>query len=174
MIRTLAKQSVQDWGLLGLRPMHRALVRRSVEQMVANHQRPMPSQQAVAWHLQQWGEDCEPLQLTMFNRAGVLLVDRAGLLQRVHLNRQNDPVLAELHCRSHPQIRLLWNWSIRGRQDLVWCTELSFDGVINDARSLLEWLPVCLTRGRSYDRQRNGLLRDLHLPTLVAPITIPR
>ncbi len=200
MISTLTKQSVQDWGLLGLRPMHRALVRRYVVQKTLNPLA-MPVQQSVVWHLASWHSkaycggpayldqgqsDCENLLLSSLHRTGVLVVERAGLLQRVKEDRQDDLLLAELHRSSHRssqdrshgrsyrQIRLLWNWSLRGMQDLAWCTELSFDGVIHDAGSLMKWVRVCLAQGKAYECQQNSLLRDLHMPELVAPTTISR
>ncbi len=102
------------------------------------------------------------------------MVDREGLIQRVQQNRPNDPVLGALHCRFHRQIRLLWNWTLRGNRDLDWCTELSFDGVVHDPRSLERWLRMSAARAESYPTQRSSLLRDLVLPSFAAPSTPPR
>ncbi len=173
MKRTLAKQTVQDWSLLGLKPMHRALVRRCVEQTNAVHQRTLQGQRKVAWSLDPWDWHREQSLLPILDRTGILIIECKGLLERAKVVEPIDPFLVALQRRSNAQIRLVWNWTLQGKKDLQWCTEMSFDGVVHDARSLMTWLPICLRHGKSRERQLNSLLRDIELPPLITPKTSP-
>jgi len=170
MKRTLSKEFVQDWTLLGLKPMHRALLRRCVENHIAKTSE-LQNKRMITWHVLHWDALSEHKLLSQFHRTGVLIVDRNGLLRRAIEDRQLDPVLAALQCRSKAQIRLLWNWSLQGFADLHWCTELSFDGVIHDSVSLEGWLRCCLRLGVATECQLNCLLRDIQLPILAKPNT---
>ncbi len=173
MKRTLAKQTVQDWSLLGLKPMHRALLRRCVELHNSTQNGTMPSERSVAWYVESWDSTCEKSILHILNRPGILLLDCNGLIERAQVKKALDPFLFALYRRSNPQIRLIWNWTLQGKQDLRWCTEMSFDGVIHDARSLMMWLPVCLRQGKSSTSQLNSFLRGVELPHLGKPRIIP-
>ena len=104
--------------------------------------------------------------LALLQRPGVLVVDRDAFVQRVVENRVFDPILDALHRRFIDQIRLVWHWSLRGKQDLLWCTEMAMDGVINDPRSLALWSRVCRRKGKSYEGQSNTLLSGIRLPSL--------
>lgn len=96
-------------------------------------------------------------------------MDSNELLSRIEKRQWSDSDIGLLYQRSNVQIRLLWNWSDRGENDLMWCTELSFDGVVSDLASMTRWLRICLERGNVTQGQPNGLLRELQLPYL-API----
>jgi len=104
--------------------------------------------------------------LAMLRRPGVLIVDRHAHRQRVVENRASDTVLEALHLRFRDQIRLLWHWSLQGKQDLLWCTEMAMDGVISDPQSLVLWSRVCMRNGKVIEDQNNTLLSGIQLPTL--------
>ena len=161
MKTSLVAQTVQWWGLLDLKPMHRALLRRSVEQI---------SNRAIDWHVTSWRES-DPTLLEILSRQGVIIIDRCGLMQRTLEARGSDEVVEALHHRSQGQIRLLWHWSLRGKQDLFWCTRMSFEGVISDAESLTQWLRVCVRHGRTIESKSNMLLNGIQLPRITASIT---
>ena len=148
MKKTLAMQLVQEWSLLELRPMHRALLRRWAEQTASTVHGLLDRERELVWHLASLSDSSDPVLLECMRRPGVLIVDCDGLSKRVTADRDGDAVLNAIHDRTKDQIRLLWHWSLRGKQDLLWCTELSFDGVISDARSLNQWLRVCLRLGK--------------------------
>jgi hypothetical protein len=169
MKKTLATQLVQDWSLLGLRPMHRALLRRWAEQAASTVQGPLDRKRELVWHLASLSDSSDPELLAAMCRPGVLIVDCEGLSKRVLADRVRDAVLNAVHHRTNDQIRLVWHWSLHGKQDLLWCTELSFDGVISDARSLTQWLRVCLRRGKVVEGQSNRLLQGIELPKLALP-----
>lgn len=169
MKKNLEKQWVQDWSVLDLRPMHRALLRRLAEQLVQPVRCPLNRKQDIVWHIASLGDSPDSILLAAMRRTGVLIVDGDGLLQRVTVNRDRDAVVNAMHQRSTEQIRLLWHWSLQGKQDLLWCTEMSFDGVISDARSLNQWLRVCLRHGREIEGQIHTLLQGIELPNLALP-----
>ena len=166
MKQTLAHQLVHDWGLLDLRPMHRALLRRSAEQLVSADKNWMDSKGEIAWHIESWRDSSDQAMLEMMCRPGVLMVDCDGLMQRIREDRVRDPVVEAIHQRSHNQIRLLWHWSLRGKQDLLWCTEMSFEGVVCDSQSLQQWLRACMRHGKCNASQNNMLLSGIQLPKL--------
>lgn len=169
MKKTLATQLVLDWSLLDLRPMHRALLRRWAEQAASTAQGPLDRKRELVWHLASLSDSSDPVLLEAMYRPGVLLVDSDGLSKRVMAARDRDAVLNAVYHRTKNQIRLLWHWSLHGKQDLLWCTELSFDGVISDARSLNQWLRVCLRNGKVIEGQSNRLLQGIELPKLAFP-----
>ncbi len=169
MKKTLAMQLVQDWSLLDLRPMHRALLRRLAEHTVLTVQGPLDRKREIVWHLASLSDSSDPVLLESMCRPGVLIVDCDGLSTRVMADRDGDAVLNAVHHRTKDQIRLLWHWSLHGKQDLLWCTESSFDGVISDARSLNQWLRVCLRHGKVMEGQSNRLLQGIELPKLAIP-----
>ncbi len=169
MKKTLATQLVQDWSLLDLRPMHRALLRRWAEQTASTVQGPLDRTRELVWHLASLSDSSDLELIEATSRPGVLLVDCDGLSKRVKAARDRDAVLNAVHHRTEEQIRLLWHWSLHGKQDLLWCTELSFDGVISDPRSLKQWLRVCLRHGKVLEGQSNRLLQGIELPKLAFP-----
>ena len=169
MKQTLATQLVQDWSLLDLRPMHRAHLRRWAEQMASTVQSPLDRKRELVWHLASLRDSSDPMLLETMCRPGVLIVDCDGLSKRVMADRDRDAVLNAIHHRTKDQIRLVWHWSLHGKQDLLWCTELSFDGVISDPRSLNQWLRVCLRHGKTIEGQSNRLLKGIELPKLALP-----
>ncbi len=165
MKKTIAAQLLQDWSLLDLRPLHRALLRRLAEQFAQTIQDPSNRKREIVWHVAGLRDSSDGELLEAMLRSGVLIVDCDGLLERVMAGRDKDTVLNAIHNRSQKQIRLLWHWSLRGKQDLLWCTELSFDGVISDVRSLNQWLRVCLRQGKAIEVQSNSLLQGIELPS---------
>ena len=169
MKQTLAYQLVLDWGLLDLRPMHRALIRRSTEQLVSSDKNRLDCRGEIAWHLESWQETSDQALLEMLCRPGVLMVDCDGLMLRAREDRQPDAVLEAIHQRANNQIRLLWHWSLRGKQDLLWCTEMSFMGVVFDSQSLQQWLHACIRHGKANASQNNTLLSGIQLPNLATP-----
>ena len=171
MKQTLTQQWVQDWGLLDLRPMHRALLRRTVAQLERTGA-PDPKMQCereVSWHIESWRDSSDQALLEMIRRPGVLVVDFDGLVKRVREDRQRDTQLDAIHHRSNCQIRLLWHWSLQGKKDLLWCTEMSFDGVIYEGQTLHQWLRACLRQGTGRKFQSSSLLTGIQLPNLVTP-----
>ena len=169
MKRTLANQRIQDWSLLDLKPMHRALLRRMVDPPEANTEGQVEKAMEFRWHQVSMLSTNEANLLEMVRRPGVLIVDRDALLKRVFENRGNEQLMDAMHRRCRDQIRLLWHWSLRGKQDLLWCTEMAFDGVISDPRSLVLWSDVCMRKGKVIEGQSNLLLSGIHLPTLASP-----
>ncbi len=149
--------------------MHRALLRRWAEQTASTVHGPLDRERELVWHLASLSDSSDPVLLECMRRPGVLIVDCDGLSKRVTADRDPDAVLNAIHDRTKDQIRLLWHWSLRGKQDLLWCTELSFDGVISDARSLNQWLRVCLRLGKVIEGQNNRLLQGIELPKLAIP-----
>ena len=153
--------------------MHRALLRRTVEQAAM----PFLNMQApgfeLAWHVVDSSEGTEQMFIEGLRRPGILIVDCDTLVRRVEHSAINAPVIQSLYERSNDQIRLLWHWSNRGKEDLVWCTEKTFDGVIFDLSSLSQWVRVCLKRGKVIEGQRNILLRDLQLPRIALQDSLP-
>ena len=156
MKRTLRPQLVQYWTLAGMRPMHRALVRRTVQSMFekANHSF------SLTWHVEGLSSS-----ETMF-RPGVLIIDRDTMFDALSSPKTNKRFANEIKNRSTNQIRLLWSWSLRGRQDLLWCTELSFAGVMHDNLSVEQWCRVCLDAAHQVEIPGNFILAGIQLPML--------
>jgi hypothetical protein len=122
--------------------MHRALIRCGVERSAIGH--------AVRWHVSNVRDELA--------RPGVLIVDRRLVADR--------DWIASLQRRDDDQIRLLWNWSSRGSQDLLWCTELSFAGVINNPTSLAQWIQASLRNAPTIEHCGSSLLEGIALPVL--------
>ena len=169
MKRTLASQRVQNWNVLDLKPMHRGLLRRLVNATEDNMDSQIERSAEIRWHQDSLLNSDDQALLVMLRRPGVLIVDRDALCQRVAENRAFDTVLEALHLRYCDQIRLLWHWSLQGKQDLLWCTEMAMDGVINDPQSLVLWSRVCMRKGKVIEGQNNTLLSGIRLPMLAAP-----
>ena len=169
MKQTLANQRVQNWNFLDLKPMHRALLRRMVNATEDNMGSQIAGRTEIHWHHESLLSSNDQALLTMLRRPGVLIIDRDTLCQRMVKNRAFDTVLEALHLRFCDQIRLLWHWSMRGKQDLLWCTEMAMDGVISDPQSLVLWSRVCMRKGKVIEEQNNTLLSGIRLPTLAFP-----
>ena len=165
----IAVQRVQAWSVFGMKPMHRALLRRTAEQIVNSLEDTAQSRFELLWELVEFSDPASHSLCDSLRRAGVLVMDSNELLSRIEKRQWSDSDIGLLYQRSNVQIRLLWNWSDRGENDLMWCTELSFDGVVSDLASMTRWLRICLERGNVTQGQPNGLLRELQLPYL-API----
>lgn len=168
MKKTLTSQRVQIWNVLDLKPMHRALLRRMVNATEDNGGAQMESRTEIRW---QQGSllKSDDHALSMLRSPGVLIVDRDALCQRVAENRAFDTVLEALYLRNCDQIRLLWHWSLRGKQDLLWCTEMAMDGAMSDPQSLVVWSRVCRRKGKVIEDQNNTLLTGIRLPTFALP-----
>ncbi len=170
MRKTLADQQMQDWSLLDMKPMHRALLRRTVDPIAnpneTNTGTQLERKIEFRWHDESLRSSDDQALLALLQRPGVLIVDRDAFVQRVVENRVFDPVLDALHRRFTDQIRLVWHWSLRGKQDLLWCTEMAMDGVIHDPSSLALWSRICRQKGKSYKGQSNTLLSGIRLPSL--------
>lgn len=164
MKTNLQSQQVQYWSLLGIKPMQRALLRRTVEQVA------IPLRNAVAPPFELtcsiFEATTNETRLECFERPGVLIIDRDTLTKQIGDHEAADLTRNLYSERSTAQIRLLWNWCKRGKEDLMWCTELSLDGVIYDLESMNRWVRVCLKRGKVIQSQNNLLLRDLQLPKI--------
>ena len=169
MKQTLTTQLVQNWNILDLKPMHRASLRRMVNATEDNMGSPIETRAEIRWHQESLVNSDEQELLAMLRRPGVLIIDRDALCRRIAENRAFDTVLEALHLRFCDQIRLLWHWSLRGKQDLLWCTEMAMDGVISDPQSLVLWSRVCMRKGKVIEGQTNTLLSGIRLPTLAAP-----
>lgn len=168
MKTNLEPQRVLSWSLLGLKPMHRALLRRTAEQLAVPLEETSEKRGELTWcsfDTNQSVSDC-------FALPGILIIDSDELAKRMQNQSSDESNLGLLYQRSTVQIRLLWNWCYRGKESLMWCTELSFDGVIYDLASMNRWVRICLSRGKVSQGQGNVLLRDLQLPT-IAPRTSP-
>jgi len=160
MKRTLQPQLVQNWTLAGMKPMHRALVRRTVQSIFVKANVAF----SLSWHVEE-----RSLLETMF-RPGVLILDRSTMLDALAVQPPNSPsateVANEVKNRSTNQIRLLWSWTLQGQQDLLWCTELSFAGVIHDIPSLERWSRVCLGHAKQVEVPGNAIIAGIQLPKL--------
>ncbi|MCY2984538.1 MAG: hypothetical protein NTY15_13015 [Planctomycetota bacterium] len=165
MKTNLEPSRVQWWSLLGIKPMHRALLRRTVERAA------IPLTEAAASRIElKWSNfeaTMNQSHLECFDGSSIQIIDRNILFKRIEDHKGNE-VSPEMDCqRSNAQIRLLWNWCKRGKEDLMWCTELSFDGCIYDLASMHRWVRVCLKHGRISQSQNNLILRDLQLPKIL-------
>lgn len=168
MKTNLEPQRVLSWSLLGLKPMQRALLRRTAEQLAFPINESSEKRCELTWcsfDTNQSVSDC-------FAQPGILIIDCDALAERMQNQSGEESNLGLLYQRSNGQIRLLWNWCNRGKESLMWCTELCFDGVIYDLASMNRWVRICLSRGKVSQGQHNVLLRDLRLPA-IAPRTSP-
>jgi len=160
MKRTLQTQLVQNWTLAGMKPMHRALVRRTVQSIFVKSNVAL----SLSWHVE------ERLLLESMFRPGVLILDRSTMLDAFAVQPPNSSsarqVANEVKNRSTNQIRLLWSWTLRGQQDLLWCTELSFAGAIHDIPSLERWSRVCLGQAKQVEVPGNAIIAGIQLPKL--------
>ncbi len=97
---------------------------------------------------------------------GVVVIDRDALRDRLDKLAQNGRREIPIFARPMEQIRLLWSWSFRGKEDLSWCTELAFAGVLYDAESVGHWARACVKRGPIQTSQTNPLISGIELPPL--------
>ncbi len=160
MKRTLQPQLVQNWTLAGMKPMHRALVRRTVQSLFVKANVAF----SLLWHVEEFSH-----WETML-RPGVLILDRESMLDAIAVPPPNSPsakeITKEVANRSINQIRLLWSWTLQGKKDFLWCTELSFAGVIHDIPSLERWSRACLGKAKQVEVPGNSILAGIQLPTL--------
>jgi len=166
MKTSLAPQRVQSWSLFGMKPMHRALLRRTAEQVVSTSKESAASPFEITWAVFDSNDPTHHSFSISLSRPGLLIIDSEELVRRIRNHQVSESSLDLLYQRSNAQIRLLWNWCKRGKEDLMWCTELSFDGVICDLASMNRWIRVCLKQGKIIEGQPNTLLRDLQLPKI--------
>ena len=163
MKTSLEPQQVQSWSLVGIKPMHRALLRRTVER-AATPSTGAASRFKLAWSV--FEEKANRPNLEFCELPSVLILGKDTLIKQFEDHVGTAFADDRYHRRSNAQIRLLWNWCQRGKEDLMWCTELSFDGVIYDLASMYRWVRICLKRGRIIESQNHSLLRDLQLPKI--------
>jgi len=173
MKRTLQPQLVQNWTLIGLKPMHRALVRSTAQTSAANSNKEFAAQ----WIAIDRDRALLPANNTSETSAshpsipslagpGVVIVDRDIYFDQIG-GRLFDPRISSCtEDRSPCQIRLLWSWSLRGKRDLLWCTELNFDGVIHDIQSLQQWTRACLKHAKVLVEKEDSLISGIRLPPL--------
>lgn len=168
MKRTLAAQRVQSWSLLGLKPMHRALLRRSVDSELEKRVSTMRQQQSCEWHVVEVLSSEPAAQeglVAALARPGVLVIDRDRWLERMGNGVPRDPFHNRMPFRDDQQIRLLWNWSLYGKSDLQWCTAWTFDGLISDPESLENWVRVSVQRAVCTQSQTNPILNGIKFPS---------
>jgi len=147
-------EKTQSWQLHGLRPMHRALVRRIAETMaIQSDLRLLWSVHPMLPSRTDWFVPKEPC-ICMID------VDLWTATQNAS-GWELDRATSSLDLWSSSSIRLLWSWARSNACDLAWASSVGFAGVISDALSLHAWARTSLTRGAHLMRTNNPLLRDL-------------
>jgi len=181
MKKSLEASLIQEWCLVGMKPMHRALLRTQVANAAAALTPDAAGEKKLigrefAWHVlsnqRSTGEGTQSQvadsQLSDWMvRLGIVVVDRKTALDQSKNGCVGDRWFGSSHHRSIHQIRLLWHWSLRGKQDLLWCTEKGFDGIIYNPESLRQWVRVCIRNGKANAVQNNWFLKCIELPKLV-------
>ncbi|MEQ1830951.1 MAG: hypothetical protein ABL921_33705 [Pirellula sp.] len=158
MKRNLEPDLVQYWTLVGMQSMHRAIVRSALEQLAA--------QRRLKFQLEWCVINEAPTVAAIFQRPGVLLIDREFLRKRL----EKEPCSAWSSLNEievgEKRIHLLWSWSLRGARDLLWCTELGLTGVISNIESLQLWAHASLKHAAKNEIVINSLLANVTSPSL--------
>ena len=155
-IQDLKPVLVQVWTLVSLAPMHRAIAIRAAERQ----SQPIPST-SIQWQFL----DVESILSTENDGHGsqpssVLIVDRDVYLKQMSKD-------SSFQDHSFPNcIQLIWSWNTTRKEDLLWCTEAGFDGMITDMTSLEQWCRVSCQRAVSIEQSASPILRGIQLPTL--------
>jgi len=153
----------QNWHVIGLHPMHEAMVRRVAmeERQHANRSLDLDVELACSSSpkLDQWSHWTHPYE------ADVMIVERDALFGAI---QSFGPYTESDHLvhQSETCLRLVWHWNAVGHRDLRWCTQWMACGVIHRPSSLLSWVHAATYRGPLRPRSPHSLLRDLQLPTL--------
>jgi hypothetical protein len=153
----------QRWHLIGLVPMHDALIRRLAIQERELTNRIQGVDVNIEWsaspRLESWRvwTQPEPIDITIIHRDQLLdAIERLGAFDRSQfLVRDSDW-----------RMRLLWSWFPFGKHDVSWGTHWLAAGAICGPRTLQSWIRVANRKGSLGPRPPHTLLRELKLPTL--------
>lgn len=174
---------LQRWQLIGLKPMHQALVRRlATRDALAASNRPAFCESRLAigatamvpngwsgceleWSTQSKLDSIGPW--ISRSQADVIIIERGMMLDWLDCNHNDE---AEMRlpspvARATP-LRLLWSWSEWGARDLAWVSPWFARGVIHNAATLEAWVRSALCHGTKHPKPPHPLLRDLKLPLL--------
>ena len=165
-LRTLSPQLIQNWTLIALAPMHRAIVRGAVQRSNEAFNRLQSRPIGLDWHVESSieGGDFRSATDPSLQTSGIFLLDRNAVLEAIKTEHTRIALTKAITSRSSEQIRLLWSWSWHGNQDTAWCTEFGFDGVIHDIESMDRWSRICVRSGQVHESQTNPLLAGIRLP----------
>jgi hypothetical protein len=165
MKTTIALDRVQDWMLVGLKPMHRAILRNQVQSTISRRSdsQPLPY---LSWHtINDDTSTSNEIDGPLW-QSSVVVVDRDWLTAKLQDEAFRQNVLDRWTRNPRPQIRLLWSWTAGTKNDMDWCTELGLHGVLFDSLSLQCWCRVAIRSGLVHLSQSNPILSGIQLPTL--------
>lgn len=161
----------QEWSLVGIAALHRAIIRRTVLSQLER----MPAVLEIKWTVTEiassalpevqnaWSKERMPTRICPEPRS-VELLSRDRFLK---ILRENENGYRPKACPSSAsRIRLLWDWSSRGMWDLRWCTELGFAGVVYDVTTLEAWVRIALNKAPTCTSDSHAFTAGITLPQL--------
>jgi hypothetical protein len=172
IVRDLKPSTMQTWTLIGMSPIHRGLVMRTVRsiQSAKSAQPPhaVPLRNAASKVQLQWTQ-IDLLSVAIANRKqsvklGQTVLPSIVIVGKKSLNETSSSELLDwLACCSR-SVLLLWSWSTTDWKDHRWASEIGFAGIIHDITSLEQWLGSCLRSGPVHESVASSLLADISLP----------
>jgi hypothetical protein len=169
VVKDLKPSSMQTWTLIGLSPIHRGLVMKTVRSLPSVRSFTTRSSGNTAGKTQLQWTHIDLLSLAIATRKqswklGEKWVPGIIVMNKDILNEINSSELLDWFAGCFQSVLLLWSWSGTGSTDNRWATELGFAGVIHDMVSLEQWLRSCLRSGPVHTSVASPLLADISLP----------
>ncbi len=164
---------LQRWHLVGLPPMHEALIRRLAKQecdlvykdspLSKDSQRELSIAWSVAESLDSWSAWSHPDSVDVLIASAdalMTLIENSSLSPQDLLFDAPSNGMESGRC-----LRLVWSGLWGSHNDLGWATEFFAQGVIVDPTSLQSWIRIAVHKAPAIPKPLHPFLRDLKLPT---------
>lgn len=149
---------IQRWRLVGLAPMHDAMIRRLAFDECLAVRNDSKADLSIAW-------SCDPAleawsQWARGEHADVLIVDAERLIDAMG-GIATAPQRVLTGTERHACLRLVWS-SLDGlAADATWCTEWLASGAITDPGSLEAWIRTAVRTAARHPKPADPSFRDL-------------
>lgn len=159
----MLEKLLQRWHLVGLLPMHDAMVRRLVHEQCDLVAQERQREISIAWstsdHLESW---------SAWSRAvdwDVVIVAVDPLLSLIEKSFTTSQTRL-LGTENRNGLRLVWSGIHGGQNNFGWVTEYLANGVIVDPQSLQSWIRIAISKAHSIAKPPHPFLRDLEIPSV--------
>ncbi|MCU0708806.1 MAG: hypothetical protein MUF23_10985 [Pirellula sp.] len=151
----MASCVAQRWQLVGLHPMHEAMIRRIAKEECEAASRDAQAELSILWSrtekLTQWSD------WSRASQADVIIMDADRLVDAMeaagYLNSTTLLATGKDQC-----LRLIWKGLDGNMDDLCWSTEWLACGVIADAISLRAWTRSAVRHARTIPKPPHPFL----------------
>lgn len=153
---------LQRWHLVGLQPMHDAMIRRLAIQECGVANKELNAEISIAWSTSDEMTSWSSWKIA--EEIDVLIV-AADLLIKMLTSSSASLSSHPLGTESRSCLRLVWSCLDSSQNDFGWATEYFANGVIVDPVSLQSWIRIAIRKARTLSKPPHPFLSDLKLPS---------